>query len=540
MKIFSKSQDKTWLNPKKLFANVLLFLILLPIFYIFFYITSPIKPNTHVLFDSYLKIIIKDTFIIVFFVMIFSSIIGVFLAYFECFYEYKFKRFFSFVLVLPFAVPSYLFAYIYTDFFGYFGWFMSLVRANFGINLSMDIMNIYGCIFVLTLAFFPYVYILLRGFLKHFNNSLIDSARSLGKSDFAIFFKVVLPLSKPCIIAGASLCMMETLNAYGAPNYFGLQVFSTGIYKAWIGYSDLNAAIKLASILILFVFVWVFGQKLFTRPYTQAKGDKLVAKKLSKKSEVIVVSLFSFVFFVSFLLPMICLFVWFYRSFDSVDYVNLLKVSKNTILLTLFSSFLIVLVSLFLVSVKRFEKGKAKQISTSLANIGYSIPGSVVAICMLVIFISVDNALKPLYEYLKLDKALFLTLSPVVLIYAYMIRFLSLSYMGVESALNKLPISLHEASLSLGKSPFKTFLLVDFKLIIPSVISAFILVFIEIIKELPLASMLSYGDFKTLSFEMDRYASDEQLALVSAPALVVVLICFALLVCFNMIKKDKK
>ncbi|MBZ7990735.1 iron ABC transporter permease [Campylobacter sp. RM9332] len=521
-------------------AYLILFIILIPIFYIIFFITQPIKENTAVLFDSYLVEYLKNTGIIVLFTLIFSTIIGVFLAYFESFYEFRFRKFFKFCLVLPFAIPSYLFAYVYADFFSYFSWFNIFLRDTFNIKIHFDMMNIYGVIFVFSISFFPYTYILTRGFLARFASSLIYSARSLGKNEFEIFFKVILPLSRPVIVAGASLCAMETLNAYGAPNYYGLHVFSTGIYKAWIGYGDLNAAIKLAVILLLIVFFILFIEKITQRPYELgSKQYALTRTQLSKKAEIIVLSLFFVILFISFILPVIHILIWFKRSYFDVDYANLFALSKNSFFLSVVSSVIILIIALFLAANQRFKNNKSKLIISSLANMGYSIPGSVVAVCMLVMFIFIDRSLASFYSYLGINKSLFLTLSPMILIFAYVVRFLSLGFNSINSGLNRLPSSLTNARHSLGINPFKGFFKVEFVLIIPSLLSSFILIFIEVIKELPLASLLATSEFKTLSFEMDRYASDEQLAMVSAPALVVVLTCFILLVIFNLIKERK-
>ncbi|MCZ6156614.1 iron ABC transporter permease [Campylobacter ureolyticus] len=521
-----------------IFTFVCLALIIFPIIYIFFGIFNQTNESTEFLFKTQLKFYIKNSFIILFFTGIFTGIIGTFLAYFETFYEYKFKNFFKFTLILPFAIPSYLFGYIYVDFFSYSGWLVTFLRQNFDIRVHFDIMNIYGAIFVLTLAFYPYVYIILRGFLKRFPQNYIEASQNLGCTQVKTFFKVILPLSKPAIISGMTLCLMECLNAYGVPNYFGLHVFSTGIYKAWVGYSDLNAAIKLASILLFLVFFIIIVQKLLQKPYaiTVTKRQKIRAKKLSKKSEIAVVCLIFLFLFVALFLPLLHIFIWLYQSYSDINLISLFNLSKNTILLTTLSAMLIVVFSLFINESLRLKEGKIKEIATSFANIGYSIPGSVVGISMLAIFINIDKSMQWLYRLLEVKATLFLTLSPLVLVFAYMIRFLSLGYMGVQNSLNQQGKKYYEASLSLGKGKLKTFFLVDLPMIKPAILSSFILVFIEIIKELPLSSLLTPPNLKTLAFEMDRYASDEQLALSAAPAIVVVGISLALLVILNKIK----
>jgi ABC transporter, permease protein len=521
-----------------IFTFVCLALVIFPIIYILFGIFNQTNESTEFLFKTQLKFYIKNSFIILFFTGIFAGIIGTFLAYFETFYEYKFKNFFKFTLILPFAIPSYLFGYIYVDFFSYSGWLVTFLRQNFDIRVHFDIMNIYGAIFVLTLAFYPYVYIILRGFLKRFPQNYIEASQNLGCTQVKTFFKVILPLSKPAIISGMTLCLMECLNAYGVPNYFGLHVFSTGIYKAWVGYGDLNAAIKLASILLFLVFFIIIVQKLLQKPYaiTVTKRQKIRAKKLSKKSEIAVVCLIFLFLFVALFLPLLHIFIWLYQSYSDINLISLFNLSKNTILLTTFSAMLIVVFSLFINESLRLKEGKIKEIATSFANIGYSIPGSVVGISMLAIFINIDKSMQWLYRLLEVKATLFLTLSPLVLVFAYMIRFLSLGYMGIQNSLNQQGKKYYEASLSLGKGKLKTFFLVDLPMIKPAILSSFILVFIEIIKELPLSSLLTPPNLKTLAFEMDRYASDEQLALSAAPAIVVVGISLALLVILNKLK----
>lgn len=521
-----------------IFTFVCLALVIFPIIYIFFGIFNQTNESTEFLFKTQLKFYIKNSFIILFFTGIFTGIIGTFLAYFETFYKYKFKNFFKFTLILPFAIPSYLFGYIYVDFFSYSGWLVTFLRQNFDIRVHFDIMNIYGAIFVLTLAFYPYVYIILRGFLKRFPQNYIEASQNLGCTQVKTFFKVILPLSKPAIISGMTLCLMECLNAYGVPNYFGLHVFSTGIYKAWVGYGDLNAAIKLASILLFLVFFIIIVQKLLQKPYsiTVTKRQKIRAKKLSKKSEIAVVCLIFLFLLVALFLPLLHIFIWLYQSYSDINLISLFSLSKNTILLTTFSTMLIVVFSLFINESLRLKEGKIKEIATSFANIGYSIPGSVVGISMLAIFINIDKSMQWLYRLLEVKATLFLTLSPLVLVFAYMIRFLSLGYMGIQNSLNQQGKKYYEASLSLGKGKLKTFFLVDLPMIKPAILSSFILVFIEIIKELPLSSLLTPPNLKTLAFEMDRYASDEQLALSAAPAIVVVGISLALLVILNKLK----
>lgn len=493
-------------------------------------------PDTAFMLEQYLLDYLLNTLIILFSTMFFCAIIGIFLAYFESFYEYSLRKVFRLLLVLPFAFPSYLYAYIYSNLLSPNSYPSAFLQRYFGVVLDIDIMNLLGCIFILSISFFPYLYILLRGFLARIAAEQIEAATSLGLNTWQIFFKLILPLSLPCIISGLLLIFMESLNAYGVPNYFGVDVLSTAIYKAWINYKDLNAAILLSAFALIFVFVTLIITRLIKQPSLSARTRKIVRKRLKKSHNIIIVTLFTLVVLITIILPLIHLIYWFVLSFPYIDFYNLFILSKNSFYISFLSSSLIVILSLFLSAKLRFSKQKIKIYYTSLITLGYSIPGSVIGISLLIIFINVDYILKPLYQAINIQETLYFSNGIFILIYAYILRFLALGFLGIDNAMKKLGNSFFLAATSLGKSPFIAFLKTDFILIKHSIISAFILVFIDIIKELPLASLLTGVSYSTLAFEMDRYASDEQLAKVAAPAIVIVLSCLFLLIIFDNLK----
>ncbi|PIE74205.1 MAG: hypothetical protein CSA19_00945, partial [Deltaproteobacteria bacterium] len=233
------------------FTYFFIAVLITPLVFICSHLVSSNTPVAERILSAFLPVYIKNTAIILFFTLCICLLIGFACAYLLTFYDFAGKKLFSFLVILPFAVPSYIFAYIYNDFFGYGGMLYHFCNRIFGIPFHMDIMNIGGTVFVLSCAFYPYAYLILRGYMKRLDSTLLDSAASLGAGPLKVLFAVIIPVSYPAILSAALLITMECLNAFGVPSYFGVQVFSTGIYQAWISYQDMTAALKLSFILLV-------------------------------------------------------------------------------------------------------------------------------------------------------------------------------------------------------------------------------------------------------------------------------------------------
>ncbi|WP_068268398.1 ABC transporter permease [Caviibacter abscessus] len=515
------------INKKKweILSYILLGLVISPIIYIFLNTLNKNSEYSNEIFNYLLKDYVINTLIILFPTVIIATIIGVSLSYFETFYEYRFRKFFKYANIMVFAIPSYILAYMYVDIFN------GPIYNLFGLNI--DIANKKGAIIILSLSFYPYVYLICRAYMKKISMNILNSSRILGKSNFETFFKIILPLSRPAVITGASLVIMETLNAYGVPSYFGISVFSTGIHTAWVNSYDLDAAIKLSAILMLFVFIFIFFERYLrnVKRYTlSGKIEEIKREKLKGVKEyLLLICLFS-LFCISFVIPLAYIFRLFKLSIPYLDMGMIIELTKNTIYILLISTIFIVLLSLFLTNVVRLKKNKYRWIVSNISSIGYSIPGSVIAIGFLSIFISIDNFLisKNLTQNILIIK------SPLVIILAYTTRFLSLSYNGIEANINKIGNDYHKASRVLGKTAFTTFFKVDLIMLKSAVVTSFLLVSIEIIKELPLTSLLLVKN--TLAIQIKNYASDEEMVLTAPLSLVLILICFILLMVYNKIE----
>ena len=540
--IFTKM--RTSLNSWSFFSLIIVLFVSTPIILIALNIFNPSNEVFEHIKNYLLMSYIKNTLIMAIGTGLFSIIIGVSSAYFVSLYDFPLRKFFSWVLILPLAIPDYIGAHVYANIFSYTGYIPTLLREKFDIFYTFDIMNLGGAIFVLTLCFYPYVYILVKSFLSKQSNSLIEVSKSLGKNNREIFWKVLLPISRGAIVGGVTLVILEVLNAYGLPNYFGIQTFSTGIFRVWFSFKDLDTAIKMSAMLLIVTYTIILGEKFLRRrrsySFSNTKISPIRRQKLQGKNKFFVLLWLNIIFVFAFIIPILQLFYWASLTYKEVLNKEFFILVRNSFGITLISTIIIIVFSVIIANTTRLSKGRLALIISKAATMGYSIPGAVISIGMLLFFISLDESLEPLYKLVGIDNTLFLTLSFTLLISAYLVRFLAISYNTVESGFEKVGLKFHEASRTLGKGISKTFFLVDLPMIKNSLIGAGILVFIEIIKELPLTMLLRPFNFHTLSTAIKKYAEDEMLPEASIPSLILIAVCIVLLIVFNKIGKGKK
>lgn len=540
--IFTKM--RTSLNSWSFFSLIIIIFVSTPIILIALNIFNPSNEIFEHIKNYLLVSYIKNTLIMAIGTGLFSIIIGVSSAYFVSLYDFPLRKFFSWALVLPLAIPDYIGAHVYANIFSYTGYIPTLLRKKFDIVYNFDIMNLGGAIFVLTLCFYPYVYILVKSFLSKQSNSLIEVSKSLGKNNKQIFWKVLLPISRGAIVGGVTLVILEVLNAYGLPNYFGIQTFSTGIFRVWFSFKDLDTAIKMSAMLLFVTYTIILGEKFLRRrknySFSNTKIRPIIRQKLNKKNKVIVLSWLSLVFSFAFIIPILQLSYWASLTYKHILNREFLVLIRNSFGITVISTLIIIIFSIVIANTTRLSKGKLSIIISRGATMGYSIPGAVISIGMLLFFISLDGKLLPLYNLVGIGNSLFLTLSFALLVSAYLVRFLAISYNTIESGFEKVGLKFHEASRTLGKGISKTFLLVDLPMIKNSILGAGILVFIEIIKELPLTMLLRPFNFNTLSTAIKKFAEDEMLPEASIPSLILIGVCLVLLLIYNKLEKGKK
>lgn len=543
-----KREFKKDFNIWALLSTLGVVLILAPTLDVLFNIFKEPNENWYHVKEFLLKDYTLNSLKIAFFTAIFTLIIGVVLAWLVSMYEFPFRKFFSLALILPMAIPGYIAAYTYAGIFSYTGIIQKTLRNIFSSNLDpryFDIMSIEGAVFIFTFFLFPYVYISTKAFLENQSSALIENAKILGHDSISIFIKVILPISRPSIIAGVSLVILEVLSDYGVVNYYGVSTFSTAIFKTWYGMGDINTAVRLSGILMIFVLVLLTSETILRgrRKYSfsNSKIRPIKRYKLKGIKGIAAFSICFIVFSISFLIPVIQLISWATISYKNVLNHNFLELLKNTMLVAIISTSIIMFLSIIIGNFCRINKSKLSKIFAKVATIGYSIPGAIIAISVIVFFISIDRSLSNVYESIGIsNKTLILSSSLIMLIFAYVIRFLAVGFNNIQAGFEKVGFKYFEASRLLGYGITKTFIKVDFNMIKGAIISGGILTFIDIIKELPLTMTLRPFNFDTLATKAYEFANDERLYEAAIPSLIIIAISIVSICIFNMMGKKRR
>lgn len=489
---------------------------------------------------------IINTLVLVLLTGLLTLFIGISLAWLVAAYEFPLKRFLKWGLILPLAMPPYIGAYTYHGILNYTGVIQTTLRNSFGLQVNQayfDIMNLPGAAFIFTVFLYPYVYTITKAYLEKQSASMIENARLLGSSSTRIFFRVVLPISRVAMVAGGSLVVLEVLNDYGVVSYFGIQTFSTAIFKTWFGLGDLASAIKLAGTLMLIVLLLLLGEKLLRGrkkySYATTKIRPIKPVKLTGWKRGLAAAYCLSIFSLGFFIPFIQLIYWMFISYDSVLDTEFYRIIGNSVLVAGVAAAVIVLMALIIGNFTRLNNGYVAKISSKITILGYSIPGAVIAIGVLTLFIELDEAMFILYSFAGMDTSLLLSTSLIMLSFAYVIRFLAIGFNSIETGFEKTGKNFTEASRLLGMSITQTFFKVDLKLIKGAVTGGFILSFVEILKELPLTLILRPFNFDTLATKAFQYANDEKIHEAASASILIVFISGLLIFFFyNFFEKE--
>lgn len=450
-----------------------------------------------------------------------TFVFGVFSAWIITYYKIPFKKQLDWLLILPLAIPSYITAYAYVGIFDYGGIFEKLVT-------KVNIMNIYGLIFVLSISLYPYVFLASRAFFQYQSNNIVEASKLLGARDRKTFFKLILPLARPAIIGGLILVLMEVLNDYGAAKYYGINTLTTGIFRAWFALEEPQTAIYIAAILVALIFVLILvekkqrGKKAY---FNSVKNHNEIKQKLPTKPKQVLYFIFVFSpILLGFILPVLQLLYWAYLTFEEVFTFNFITIAFQSFILAVTTSFFTVLVALALIFFARWNKFSWLKSLSKISVLGYAIPGAVIAVGILIPTLSIDKWLINLFKNSFDIKIGFIINGTVIaLIYGYVVRFLAVAYNPIEATSLKLGNTFSEVSKLLQKNNITTFKKVEFPLLKATVLGAFILVFVDVMKELPLTLILKPYSIETLAVKAYEYASDELIAEASIPSLFIVL-----------------
>ena len=520
------------LNSWGALSFIFVLLVIMPCMYIFIHLLDKPNENWYHIKTYLLKDYVINTIKIVIATGISTMIIGTTLAWLIAAYDFPLKKFFKWVLILPLTVPPYIAAYTYNGVFNYTGVVQKFFRDVMKMNLDpkyFDIMSLKGSVFIFTVFLFPYVYMITRAFLEKQSASLIENARILGRDSISIFLYVILPISRGAIVGGVSLVILEVLNDFGVVSYFGVQTFSTAIFKTWFSMGDTSTAVKLASMLMFPVFIVLSTEKLIRGrkkySYTTAKVRSIVPIKLKGIKAVGAFVYCLIVFSLGFIIPLLQLSQWGILTYKQVLNIKFVTLIFNTIWVAVIPTVTIIIMSLIIANFCRINNRGISKIFSKISILGYSVPGAVIAIGVILFMVNLDRHMIWIYKMINpSSKTLILSTSIFMLIFAYVIRFLAIGYQSIESGFDKVGRKFFEASRTLGHNVTNTFFKVDLPMIKQTVITAFALVFVDIVKELPLTLILRPFNFNTLATKTYEYAGDEMIHKASIPALIIILI----------------
>lgn len=514
-------------NKWAVLTLLILFLIVLPIVSIGFKLFSgPGETWGHIV-DNLLLDYLGNTLFLIFACGAIVLLFGVSTAWLVARFEFPLRKQMEWLLILPLAIPGYIVAYSYAGIFDYGGTLQLIMEAAGLEFVRFDIMNKSGLAFVLGISLFPYVYVSSRAFFLNQANNLMEASEMLGVGPVKTFFKLMLPMARPAIVAGLILVLMEVLNDYGAAKYFGVSTFTTGIFRSWFSLEEPETAVYLSALLIVIVFSLILLEKFQRRKLrfnsNRDNNIRLNRKKVSSKMQLVIFSVVFLPVLLGFLLPVAQLIYWATLTYENVFNLSFLTISIQSFGIAFLTALVSVIIAVILIFFSKWSRlGFIKNIA-KLGVLGYAIPGAVVAIGIMIPTIFIDRWLIDVLDYLfNVDIGLILTGTLVALIYAYVVRFLAVAYNPIESTALKVSNAIPDSSNMLGVGNLRTFFKIEFPLIRTGIASAFILVFVDVLKELPLTLILKPFHVNTLAVKAYEYASDEMVMEAAIPSLFII------------------
>lgn len=458
------------------------------------------------------------------------AVVGVTTAWLTAMHDFPGRRFFEWALVLPLAVPAYVMAYVYTDFLQFVGPVQTTLRELFGWEYGdyrfPDIRTLPGAILMFVFVLYPYVYLLARTAFLERAGGVLEAARTLGTGPWRAFFTVSLPLARPAIAAGVALALMETLADYGTVAYFAVNTFTTGIYRAWFSLGDRVASAQLAAILLGFVLLLVALERSTrgrARYHNTSSRHRPPPGRLHGLAGLAALLACLTPLLLGFLLPAGLLLRMAVGEGDAQFGERFVMLARNSLTLSGITALLAVALAVLLAYSARLSKTFVAQGLNRLVGLGYAVPGTVIAVGVLIPVTRLDNWLAGQWESaFGTNPGLLLTGGIAALIYAYLARFLAVALQTVEASLSKITPSMDDAARSLGLGQGATLRRVHVPILRSSLFTAALLVFVDVMKELPATLVMRPFNFDTLATQAYTLAADERLTEASTAALAIV------------------
>ncbi len=458
-------------------------------------------------------------------------LLGVPTAWVTAMYRFPGRGFFEWALILPLAFPAYVVAYTYTDFLQFSGPLQTALRDMTGWTAAdywfPEIRSAGGAAVILSFVLYPYVYLLARASFLEQSLCVLEVSRSLGHGPYATFSRIALPLARPAIAAGIALALMETLADYGTVSYFSVQTFTTGIYRTWFSLGDPIAASKLAACLMVFVLIILSLEAVSRRNaqyhHTSKKYRRLSGEPLGPLQSTGAIALCSLPILVGFALPLILLAQLGLREGALTIDGRFLAVAFNTLILGSLAALIVVSAAALLTFGVRLYPHLITRFAHRLAGMGYAVPGSVIAVGILVPVGVFDNAVDQWFRStFGVSTGLLLTGSIAALLFAYTVRFAAVALQTTNSAFSKISVTVDNAARVLGAKPGRLLFRIHLPMMRGSLITAALIVFVEVVKELPATVIMRPFNFDTLAVRAHNLAADERLGEAALPALAIV------------------
>jgi iron(III) transport system permease protein len=472
-----------------------------------------------------------NTVFLILLVSVGTFAVGVGAAWLVTMTHFKGVKFFEIALVLPLAFPAYVLAYAYTSVLDHPGIVQSTLRnvMDWGPRdyWFPEIRSLGGAALMLVLVLYPYVYLLARASFIQQSGSAFMTARGLGASPLAAFLTVSLPLARPAIAAGVLLAVMETIADFGTVAYFGVQTFATGIYTSWFSMGDRAGAAQLAVCLLMFAFMLAVLERIQrgrAKYYDQSRSQKHHAPlPLKGLRAVFAMVLCAIPVLLGVIIPIFSLIVLGLDSDQDLLSSRYLGFARNSLVLASTAALITVFAAIGLGFFQRMQPGRSSTMATYIARLGYAVPGGVIAVGLMVPFAAFDNAIDAwMRTTFNISTGLMLTGSIWLLVLAYMVRFLAAALGAYEGGQSLVHVHMDAASRSLGKGPFATLRKVHLPILTPSLLTALLIVFVDVMKELPATLIMRPFNYDTLAVQAYRLASDERLGGAAVPSLVIV------------------
>lgn len=528
--MIATEQSRNWLLSTFLIA-LLVSLPVLSIVYLALFPDENIWPH---LSSTVLPHYLKNTLLLMLGVGALSLAIGTGSAWLISMYEFPGRRWLSWALLLPFAMPAYVIAYVYTDQLQYTGPVQQSLRALFGWESAQDywfppIRSLGGAIVIMSLVLYPYVYMLARASFLEQSASLHRVARSLGCSHGGFFWRVSLPIARPAIATGVALVLMETLNDFGTVDYFAVKTLTAGLYDTWLNMGNLGGAAQIAVLMIGFVVALIALERHSRRQqkhyHSRNAGETLRLAQLQGWRAGAATALALTPFLLGFVLPVAVLIGHAWTHFEVSWNDDFLRFARNSFGLATTAALITLVLGILLSYGKRINKRKLTGALIRLSSLGYAVPGAALAVGVIIPLATFDNWLDDIARtQFDVSTGLLLSGSVFAILFAYIVRFLAMSTGTVESSLDKVTMNMDMASRSLGLTRFETLIRVHLPMIRRGALTAVLIVFVDCLKELPATLILRPFNFDTLATQVYQYASDQMIEVAALSALIIVLV----------------